>query len=292
MSHPLRARLRKATNGVALTLTGVGALIAVAAFLFVIGYLIVGGFSALHLRMFVEGPTPMGTEGGGLRNAIVGTLILILVASCIGVPLGILAGIYQVESKNRFAGFVRFLADVLNSIPSIVIGLFVYSIVVIPVAQRNPGHGFSALAGGIAMSIIMIPIVMSTAEEILKMVPASMTEASLALGASRAATMWRVVLPAAKGGLITGVMLAVARVAGETAPLLFTAFGNVTFSTRLDKPIDALPLSIFNNAISPYDYLHRQAMAGSILLIGLIFLLSLITRVALGRGGSDRQMRV
>ena len=133
------------------------------------------------------------------------------------------------------------------------------------------------------MSIIMIPIVMSTTEEILKMVPNSIREGSLALGASRCATMWRVLLPAARGGLVTGVMLAIARVAGETAPLLFTAFGNVTFNMRLDKPIDALPLSIFNNAISPYDYLHTQAMAGSLLLIGLIFILSLITRFALRR---------
>ncbi|MFI5385806.1 MAG: phosphate ABC transporter permease PstA [Fimbriimonadales bacterium] len=276
-----RRRLRKATNFVALSLTGIGTLFAIGAFLLVIGYLVVGGIRALHWGTLVEGATPMGSGGGGLRNAIVGTLILILVASCIGVPIGILGGVYQVESKNRFAGTVRFLADVLNSIPSIVIGLFVYSVVVIPIAQRHQGQGFSALAGGIAMSIIMIPIVMSTTEEILRMVPNSIREASLALGASRCRTMWRVLLPAARGGLITGVMLAVARVAGETAPLLFTAFGNVTFNIRLDKAIDALPLSIFYNATSPYDYLHQQAMAGSILLIGLIFLLSLVTRFAL-----------
>ena len=142
-----RRLIRRATNFVALSLTGLGTLLAVGAFLWVIGYLIVGGMNALHPRIFVEGPTPMGSGGGGLRNAIVGTLILIVIASCIGVPLGILGGVYQVESKNRFAGTVRFLTDVLNSIPSIVIGLFVYSVVVIPIAQRNPGQGFSALAG-------------------------------------------------------------------------------------------------------------------------------------------------
>lgn len=276
-----RMRARKTASAVALSAMGLGTIIAVGAFLFVAGYLVVGGAGAISWGMLMEGPTPMGTGGGGLRNAIVGTLILIVVASSIGVPIGIVAGIYQVEANNRFASAVRFLADVLNSIPSIVIGLFVYAVVVIPIARAREGQGFSALAGAIAMSIIMIPIVMSTTEEILKMVPRSMREASLALGASHSRTMWKVVMPAARGGLLTGVMLAIARVAGETAPLLFTAFGNVTFNVRLDKPIDSLPLSIFNNAISPYDYLHKQAMAGAILLIGLIFMLSLLARYAL-----------
>lgn len=274
-------RARRVSNLASLSLLGISTLIAIGAFVFVAGYLLIEGASALHLSTFIEGPTPMGTGGGGLRNAIVGTLILLIVASCIGVPIGIVAGIYQVEANNRFARGVRFLADVLNSVPSIVIGLFVYGVVVIPIARAHEGQGFSALAGAIAMSIIMIPIVMSTTEEILRMVPRSMREASLALGASHSRTMWRVVIPAARGGLITGIMLAIARVAGETAPLLFTAFGNVAFNVRLDKPIDALPLSIFSNATSPYDYLHRQAMAGAILLIGLVFVLSLITRYAL-----------
>lgn len=278
--HP-RLKLRKVANALAIGFAGAATLMAVGALVVVLGYLVVNGFRSLHWSILTQGPTPMGTPGGGLRNALVGTLVLILVASSIGVPIGILGGVYQIESKNRFAGSVRFMTDVLNSIPSIVIGLFVYSIVVIPIAHRHTGQGFSALAGGIAMSIIMIPIVMSTTVEILRMVPQPIQEASLALGATHCTTMLRVTLPAAKSGLLTGVMLAIARVAGETAPLLFTAFGNVAFNVRLDKPIDALPLTIFNYAISPYDYLHERAMAGSVLLIGLIFLLSLLTRAAL-----------
>ncbi len=223
----------------------------------------------------------MGTPGGGLRNGIVGTLVLLGIASVIGVPLGILGGMYQIESRGRFAWTVRFFTDVLNSIPSIVIGVFVYVIVVLPTAMLHPGQGFSAMAGGIALGIIMIPTIMRTTEEILRLVPTALRDASLGLGATRWRTMWSVTLPSARSGVITGVMLALARIAGETAPLLFTAFGNVFFNVHLSHPIDALPLDIFYDATSPYDYLHTQAQAGAILLILLILILSLTVRFAL-----------
>jgi phosphate transport system permease protein len=282
--------------------------ISVAALGFVLIYLLVQGFQALKPSILFEGPTPMGDPGGGLRNAICGTLVLIGVAACVGLPFGILGGIYQVESKGPFASTVRFLTDVLNSIPSIVLGIFVYVLVVLPTANFRPdkgfytgfsrlfGHGFaawvatqmprgfSALAGGIALGFIMIPTVMRTTEEILRLVPNTMREASLALGAPRWRTMWSIILPSARGGIITGIMLALSRVAGETAPLLFTALGNLTFSVDLRHPIDALPLAIYNDATSGYDYLHQQAEAGAILLILIVFVMSLAARLATSGG--------
>ena len=176
---------------------------------------------------------------------------------------------------------MRFFTDVLNSIPSIVIGLFVYVVVVVPTAQLHPGQAYSAFAGSIALGIIMIPTVMRTTEEILSLVPTALMEASLALGATRFRTMWSIVLPAARGGIITGVMLAMARIAGESAPLLFTSFGNNLFNLNPNKATAALPLSIYFGAISSYDYLHNQAEAGAIILILIIFTMSLLTRFAL-----------
>jgi phosphate transport system permease protein len=281
---PRRKAHSRYRSGVNLLMTGLTTLAAVAsaaALLLVLWYLGSNGLRALSFHMITSGPTPMGTPGGGVRNGIVGTLVLLGIASSVGIPLGILGGIYQIESNGRFAWLVRFFTDVLNSIPSIVIGVFVYVIVVLPTAHFHPGEGFSALAGGTALGIIMIPTVMRTTEEILRLVPISLREASLGLGATRWRTMWNVVLPAASGGIITGVMLALARIAGETAPLLFTAFGNVTFNIHLNRPIDALPLDIFYDATSPYDYLHQQAEAGAIILILLILILSLAIRFAL-----------
>lgn len=272
---------RKVTNIVMLSLMGVAACATLCVLFVVLYYLFKNGMSSISLKTFTLGPTPMGTPGGGLRNAIVGTLVLVVLSAAIGVPIGVLAGIYQVESKSRFANIVRFMTDVLTSVPSIVIGIFVYTIVVIPIAARHPGQGFSAFAGGVAMSLIMIPIVARTTEGILRMVPSSLSEAAQALGASKCRTMFRVLLPAARSGVTTGVMLAVARVAGETAPLLFTAFGNVAFNVRLDKPIDSLPLSIFYNATSPYEYLHHQAMAAAMILLAIILVLSICTRLAM-----------
>lgn len=269
---------RKIVNKVMLSLATLAAVVALGALLVVLLYLLIQGFSSLSLRMITQGPTPMGVPGGGLRNGIVGTLVLLAVAATIGIPLGILGGVYQIESHGRFAWWVRFLTDVLNSIPSIVIGIFVYIIVVLPMARLHPGQGFSAFAGGVALGILMIPTVMRTTEEILRLVPLSLRDASLALGGTRWRTTWSIVLPAARAGVITGIMLALARVAGETAPLLFTAFGNVDFSMRLSQPINAVPLDIFYDATSPYAYLHRQAQAGAIILVTLILILSLVTR--------------
>jgi phosphate transport system permease protein len=277
-SHPSRIVYRKFVNRVMLGLAALAAVIALGALLLVLLYLLIHGLRSVNLRMLTQGPTPMGVPGGGIRNGIVGTLVLLGVASVIGIPFGILGGLYQLESQGRFAWTVRFLTDVLNSIPSIVIGIFVYIIVVLPTARMYPGHGFSAFAGGVALGILMIPTVMRTTEEMLRLVPVTLRDASLALGGTRWRTSWSVDLPAARAGIITGIMLALARVAGETAPLLFTAFGNVVFNIRLSRPIDAVPLNIFYDATSPYEYLHRQAQAGAIILVSLILILSLVTR--------------
>jgi len=257
------------------------ALVACLALLAVILYLLINGIGSLSFSIFTEGPVPMGQGGGGLRNGIIGTLILMSIASVIGLPIGILGGVYQLETNSRFSRTLRFLTDVMNSIPSIVMGIFAYLIVVLPVAAMSPGHAFSAFAGGVALGFLMIPTVMRTTEEILKLVPVTLRDASLALGAPQWRTTWSVILPAARGGIITGILLALARIAGETAPLLFTAFGNLDFNVRLDRPIDALPLNIFNYATSPFDNLHHLALAGAIILIAMILVLSIAARYAL-----------
>jgi len=211
---PARAIYRKIVNQVMLGLATLAAVAALGALLLVLIYLLIQGFHSLNVRILTQGPTPMGVPGGGLRNGIVGTLVLLGVASTIGIPLGILGGVYQIESQSRFAWWVRFLTDVLNSIPSIVIGIFAYIVVVLPTARFHPGQGFSASAGGVALGILMIPTVMRTTEEILRLVPVSLRDASLALGGTRWRTTWSVILPAARAGIITGIMLALARVAG------------------------------------------------------------------------------
>jgi phosphate transport system permease protein len=275
--RPRQIQNRQLYSGFILALTLVATIITVGALLFVLGYLLFKGVRSLDLNVITKGPAPMGMNGGGLRNGIIGTMIMLAIASTIGIPVGILGGIYQIEAKGKFVWIVRFFTDVLNGIPSVVIGLFIFIVVV------GPTHQFSALAGGLALGILMIPTVMKTTEEILRLVPNALREASLGLGASRWRTMSSVILPAAKNGIITGIMLAVARVAGETAPLLYTAFGNTLFSIKLNKPIDALPLDIFTMATSPYASDNRLALAGAIILIGLIFFLSILTRFTTGR---------
>ena len=277
----VRSRYRKSLSA---TMSGVAmaaAIISCIALLWVLVYLLIGGFSSINLATFTDGPVPMGDVGGGLRNAIVGTLILMSVACVIGLPIGILGGVYQLETNTAFSRTLRFFTDVMNSIPSIVMGIFAYLIVVLPMAAINPGHAFSAFAGGVALGFLMIPTIMRTTEEILKLVPIALRDASLALGARRWRTTWSVILPAARGGIVTGVLLALARIAGETAPLLFTAFGNLDFNARLDRPIDALPLRIFTYATAPYENLHHLALAGAIILLALILILSLAARFAL-----------
>jgi phosphate transport system permease protein len=229
----------------------------------------------LNWDFFTKLPKPVGEPGGGMANAIVGTLILIGLASVVGLPIGVLGGIYLSEfGDNRLGRLVRFFTDVLAGVPSIVIGIFAYTLIVLPM-QR-----FLALAGGFALGVIMIPTVLRTTEELIRLVPTSIREAALALGVPRWKLVLRVVLPTARAGIVTGVMVSIARIAGETAPLLFTAFGNRFWSTRVDQPIAARPLQIFAYAISPFDDWHRQAWAGALVLIIMVFVVSLAVRIA------------
>ncbi len=270
----MRAGLRRGINTVMESLTALAAVLVVLPLILILGFLVYRGASAVNLDFFTQLPRPVGEPGGGMANTIVGTLILIGLASCLGLPLGILGGVFLAESRDRRLPWaIRFLADVLNGVPSIVIGIFAYTIVVLPMRR------FSALAGGFALAVIMLPIVLRTTEELVRLVPASLREAALALGIPEWKVMLRVVLPTARAGIITGVMVAIARIAGETAPLLFTAFGNRFWSHGLDQPIAALPLQIFAYAIAPYDDWHRQAWAGALVLIVLIFSSSLVTRI-------------
>jgi phosphate transport system permease protein len=264
---------RRAVSGLMVGLTYVAAGLAMLPLVLIFGYLVVKGASTLSLDFFTKMPVPAGEAGGGMANAVVGTLILIATASAIGLPIGIGAGLYLAESgSNKLATIVRFLADVLNGLPSIVLGIFAWQLLVRPV-----GH-FSALAGGVALAAMMIPLVTRTTEEMVRTVPSALREAALALGYTRWRTSLTIVLRTAMAGIVTGALVAIARIAGETAPLLFTALGNNFWSTRLDEPIAALPLQIFNYANSPYDEWRAQAWAGSLVLITLVLVISLIAR--------------
>lgn len=271
MSRPTTRRLVSAGMGL---LTALAAVVVILPLILIFAFLLYKGASALNSDLFTQLPKPVGEPGGGMANAIVGSLILIGLAACLGLPVGILGGVYLAESRDRrLPWLVRFLADVLNGVPSIVIGIFAYTVIVLPMRR------FSALAGGFALGIIMLPIVLRTTEELVRLVPASLREAALALGIPEWKVILRVVLPSARAGIITGVMVAVARIAGETAPLLFTAFGNRFWHGGLDQPIAALPLQIFAYAISPFDDWHRQAWAGAIVLIGMVLVASVAARV-------------
>ena len=231
------------------------------------------GISSINLDFFLNIPKPTGESGGGMANGMLGSFVLIAIASAIGLPIGIFGAIYLSEyGGTRFSQAIRFSADVLNGIPSIITGMVAYTLIVVPM------QGFSALAGAVALALIMTPIVLRTAEEQLKMVPNSLREASLALGVPLWRTTFKVTLRSAMKGVVTGVLLAAARIAGETAPLLFTALGNMFWSKKLTEPIAAMPLQIFNFAISPYEDWHRLAWAGALVLVTLMFTLSLATR--------------
>jgi phosphate transport system permease protein len=274
---------RRAVSGLMVGLTYLAAALAMLPLVLILGYLLVKGARTVSLDFFTKMPVPVGQEGGGMANAIVGTLILIGTAAAIGLPIGIGAGLYLAESgATRLATAVRFLADVLNGLPSIVLGIFAWQLLVRPV-----GH-FSALAGGVALAAMMIPLVTRTTEEMVHTVPPALREAALALGYTRWRTSLTIVLRTAMAGIVTGALVAVARIAGETAPLLFTALGNQFWSTRLDEPIAALPLQIFAYANSPYDEWRTQAWAGSLVLITLVLVISIIaryvTRARYGRG--------
>jgi phosphate transport system permease protein len=274
----LRHRRRRATSALMLALTGVAAVLTVLPLVLIFGYLVREGASSLDLGFFLHSPRPTGETGGGMGNAIVGTLEMVGLAALIGLPVAVLAGVYLAEARgSRLATAVRFTADVLNGVPSIVVGIFVYLLIVVPTG------GFSALAGSVALATMLVPMVTRTTEEMVRLVPRELMEGGLALGVPRWRTMLGVVLPAARGGILTGALVGVARIAGETAPLLFTALGNQFWQLDPRHPTAALPLQIFAYAISPYDDWHRQAWAGALVLILLVLTLSLGARFALGR---------
>lgn len=275
-------RRRKTGNVVMLALTYIAALLATLPLVFILFHLLRQGASTLTPDFFTNMPRPVGEAGGGMSNAIVGTLILIAIACAIGLPVGVGAGLYLAEKRaGALAMTVRFLSDVLNGLPSIVLGIFAWQFLVRPFGR------FSALAGGIALGAMMIPLVTRTTEEMISLVPNSLREAALALGYPRWRTSMSVILRTALPGIVTGALVAVARIAGETAPLLFTAFGNQFWSTSLDEPIAALPLQIFAYAISPYDAWHAQAWAGALVLIVIVLIISLAARhVTRARFGS------
>lgn len=266
---------RHVTNKVMVGLTFGAAFVATLPLLFILGYLLLKGTTSINLDFFTRLPPPPGETGGGMGNAIGGTLVLIGVAALIGLPIGIGSGLYLAEKReSRLATVVRFLADVLNGLPSIVVGIFAWQVLVRPF-----GH-FSALAGGVALGAMMIPLVSRTTEEMIRLVPVALREAALALGYSRWRTSLAIVLRTALPGIVTGALVAIARIAGETAPLLFTALGNQFWSFRLSEPIAALPLQIYSFAISPYDDWHRLAWAGALVLIGVVFVISVAARAA------------
>ena len=269
---------RKQVSNLIVVLCGASVILALIPLAFVFFYVIQQGFSSLNWDFFTKMPKPVGETGGGMANAIVGTLILIGIASSVAIPVGLIAGVYLAEYRRaRFAELVRFTADVLNGVPSIVIGIFAYSLFVLPVKH------FSALAGGIGLGFMMIPIITRTTEELLNLVPSTLREGALALGATRARAAFSVMVPAALPGIVTGILVALARISGETAPLLFTAFSNRFFTTSVNQPIASLPVQIFTYAIAPYDDWHRQAWAGALVLVAVVFIFSMLARIVTAR---------
>jgi phosphate transport system permease protein len=259
-------------------LCGLAVVIALIPLAMILFYVIKEGAGALNWDFFTKMPKPVGETGGGMANAIVGTLILIGIAALFAVPIGGICGVHLAEyPSTKFSSVVRFAADVLNGVPSIVVGIFAYGLVVLPVKR------FSAIAGGVALGFLMIPIVVRTTEELLRLVPGGLREGALALGATRGRAVFGVIVPAALPGILTGILVALARVAGETAPLLFTALNNRFWSTNLTQPIASLTVQVYTYAQSPYDDWHRQAWAGAFLLVMIILTLSIAARLAVRR---------
>ncbi|HTQ99593.1 MAG TPA: phosphate ABC transporter permease PstA [Candidatus Acidoferrum sp.] len=256
---------RKCKNVIMQSLTFVCAILVITPLVMVFYHLVWQGFTSINWEFFTQLPKPTGETGGGIGNAIVGTFILLAEAALVGIPVGVLGGVYLSEyGSTRLNWAIRFAADILNGVPSITWGIVVYALMVVPM------HGFSALAGGVVLGMMMIPLVMRTTEEVLQLVPNGYREAALALGIDKWKSIIQIVIPAALRGIVTGILLALARVAGETAPLMFTALGNQYWSHKLTEPMAALPLQIFNYAISPYDDWHRQAWAGALILLLLV----------------------
>jgi phosphate transport system permease protein len=273
-----RDTIRRLRSTAVVWLSGLAVLLALVPLAMILFFVVARGVFSLNLAFFTHLPAPVGEAGGGMANSIVGTLMLIGFGALFAVPIGVVSGVYAAEFQGtRLATMVQFAADTLNGVPSIVIGVFVYGIAVLPVKQ------FSAFAGSLALGIMMIPIITRTTEELVKLVPISLREGALALGATRARATISVVLPAAAPGIITGVVLALARIAGETAPLLFTAFNNRFFSTSLTQPISSLTVQVFTYAISPYEEWHRQAWAGALVLVSLVLTCSILARLATRR---------
>ncbi len=274
----LRTVWRKSVNAVMLSLTGACALLTVSILAFILGYLAIHGWQSINWDFFTKLPRPVGETGGGMANAIIGSGKLLLIAAAFGVPIGVLSGVYLAEfGRGLFPFIIRYTTDLLNGVPSIVIGIFAYAVVVLPMRH------FSTLAGGFALGVMMIPIAVRTSEEFLRAVPKSLREAAMALGASKWKAIVSVVIPAAIEGIITGIMLDLARVAGETAPLLFTAFSNRFWSPGWNQPTASLPVMIFTYAIAPYDDWHRQAWAAGLVLLALILLANVVARLILSR---------
>ena len=274
----MRDHFRLLLSHTVMGLCALSVLIALVPLAFILFYVLTQGITSLNWAFITEMPKPVGEPGGGMANAIVGSMYIVGIGAMFAIPVGILSGVYASEyAGTTLASAVRFAADTLNGVPSIVIGVFAYGIAVLPFQQ------FSAMAGGVALGIMMIPLIMRTTEELLLLVPGSLKEGALALGATRARAVFTVVLPAALPGIMTGVLLALARISGETAPLLFTAFNNQYLSTDLRQPISTLTVQVYTYAISPYDDWHRQAWAGALLLVAIVLTCSLLARAATTR---------
>jgi phosphate transport system permease protein len=265
---------RKFKSALASAIAFISAVLVIAPLGLVFFHLVVNGASSLNWDFFTKLPAPVGAAGGGMVNAIVGSLELLALAGALGIPIGVLGGVYLAEyGSARINSVLRFLADVLNGVPSITWGVVVYGLVVLRF------KGFSTYAGGLALGLIMIPLILRTTEEVILLVPNGYREAALALGVTRWKTIVHIVMKTASKGIITGILLALARVGGETAPLLFTAFGNRFWNHSLSQPIAALPLQIFTYAISPYDDWHRQAWAGALVLVTGVFCVNILVRI-------------
>jgi phosphate transport system permease protein len=276
-----RNRRRNVLNGVMLAATAVCAFLTVSTLFLILAYLVYNGGRSIDFDFFTKLPLAPGQEGGGMANAIVGSAEVVLLASMIGIPVGFFAGVYLSEFGGRKFGFlIRYTADLLNGVPSIVIGIFAWTVIVVPM------HHFSALAGGFALSLMLIPISARSTEQFLQEVPRSMREAALALGASKWRTIATVIVPAARKGIMTGMILGVARIAGETAPLLFTSLGNQFWSAGITEPTASLPVTIFTHATAPYEDWHRQAWAAGLVLLTLVLVANVSARMIISRGVS------
>jgi phosphate transport system permease protein len=274
----VRHQWRRIQSQIIVLLCGSAVVLALIPLALVLFYVVSQGIGSLNLAFFTHMPTPVGEPGGGMANAIIGSLMVTGLGALFAIPVGMISGIYAAEyAGTRLAAAVRFAADTLNGVPSIVIGVFVYGIAVLPFGR------FSALAGALALGIMMIPLIMRTTEELLLLVPSTLREGALALGATRARAVFTVVVPAALPGIMTGILLALARIAGETAPLLFTSFNNRYWSTDVRQPMATLTVQVFSYAIAPYEDWHRQAWAGALILVTIVLLCSLLARVATAR---------